>query len=148
MRKSVVLLSLALLCGPVLADEGKARKCVFPDSRERAPAWVCNAHADGWKLTAVGSAAHSAAGTAFMEQMAAADARSRLVRDVRRAVRDKLRIADKDDDAVTKDTLRGVKVLQKVYDANGTLYVLIGMNEASAKKLADSIAAEYRARQQ
>ena len=61
----------------------KAKKCLFPKSRKRAPSWVCKAPADGSVMTAVGSAGKSGAGTSFMEQMAAADARMQFARNLR-----------------------------------------------------------------
>lgn len=95
------------------------KKCLFPKSKKRAPDWVCNANADGVKRAALGSAAKSKAGLAFMEEMAAADARTRL--------------AQKQASGLTEAELRGSKILKKIYAPDGTLYVLVGFEEAVPK---------------
>ena len=137
------------------AKAKKANKCTFPRSRKRAPEWVCTARAEGLAVAAVGSAARSKAGVSFMEQMAAADARARLVREVRESVRKKVmggapaasKNADKPDGAltttITSDSLQGAKVEKKVYGPKGTLYVLVGLDAAHANRLVESITAEY-----
>ncbi|MDO8988762.1 MAG: LPP20 family lipoprotein [Sideroxyarcus sp.] len=156
------LLSAVLLCGFDARGESRTpgaakvqRKCAFPQSNTRAPDWVCTARAEGMALAAVGSAAKSPAGAAFMEQMAAADARARLVREVRESVRSRgaggAPATDKREgaeaSAITKDTLIGSKIARRVYGPEGTLYVLVGLNAANAKRLVDSVTAEYRKQQ-
>lgn len=101
---------------------GKAKidkKCLFPKSKKRAPDWVCNANSDGVKRAALGSAAKSKAGLAFMEEMAAADARTRL--------------AQKQASGLSEEKLRGSKILKKIYAPDGTLYVLVGFEGADPK---------------
>jgi hypothetical protein len=133
----------------------KARKCSFPKSKKRAPDWVCNAQADGLAVAAVGSAAKSRAGISFMEKMAAADARKHLVQDVRKSV--KINVlgdarsanieADESDNAlisgITNDSLQNTRIEKRVYGPKGTLYVLVGLDEAAANKLIESVTAEY-----
>lgn len=161
-----VLLSAALVAGADARGETQAsaatsatvkkgKKCTFPKSRKRAPEWVCTPRAQGLAVAAVGSAARSKAGASFMEQMATADARARLARDVRQAVRKKVmggapaasnKVDERDEavmTAVTNDTLQGAKVEKKVYGPKGTLYVLVGLDAAHAKQLIESITAEY-----
>jgi hypothetical protein len=133
----------------------KAIKCSFPKTKKRAPDWVCNARAEGLAVAAVGSADKSQAGNSFMEQMAAADARARLVHAVRESVRKRVmgdapasgKKADERDGAlittITSDTLRGAKVRKSVYGPNGTLYVLVGLDGANANLLIESVTAEY-----
>lgn len=124
----------------------KLKKCVFPKSRKRAPAWICDAHADGLAIAATGSAAKSAAGHSFMEQQAAADARARLAASMHEPTQNK----NKDGElaanpnttategtpptAISNETLIGAKVLKSVYGPNGTLYVLVGLDEAGLPK--------------
>ncbi len=136
------------------AKATKAKKCLFPKSKKRAPDWVCSARADGLTVTAVGSAPKSRAGISFMEQMAATDARVHLARDMRRSVQDKIRhsapdVKDGGDGAlmteITNESLSGTRVVKSAYGPDGTLYVLVGLDEAGAKKLVDSVAAEYLA---
>jgi len=132
------------------AKVSKAKKCMFPKSKKRAPDWVCNAHDDSYELTAVGSFPKSATGIAFMEQMAAADARVHLAEKVRESVHQQiaaLEVAEFDDNLLISticDTqLQGTRVLKSVYGPRGKLYVLMGIDEADAQKLREAIAAEY-----
>jgi LPP20 lipoprotein len=137
----------------VAAKDRPVKKCTFPRSKKRAPDWVCNAQADGLALAAVGSAAKSRAGFSFMEKMAAADARKNLVVEVRKSVKmkvmgDALSANKGIDDAlitgITNDSLQDTRIEKRVYSPKGTLYVLVGMDEATANKLVESVAAEYR----
>jgi hypothetical protein len=138
-----------------VAKVKKANKCSFPKSRKRAPDWVCTARAKGLAVAAVGSATKSKAGITFMEQMAAADARARLVREVRESVREKVmggapaagEKVDERDGAlittITNDSLQGAKVVKSVYGPKGTLYVLVGLDAAQANQLIETVTAEY-----
>ena len=125
-RFSCVLLSAALLLSghawsdtPGTTPVKKAKKCLFPKSKKRAPAWVCDAHIDGLTMAAVGSAAKSKAGTAFMEGMAAADARAQLAN----------KLHGTPQTEAVNESLQGSKVLKSTYGPNGTLYVLVGIDE-------------------
>lgn len=155
MRKLLfVLLSAALvLSGYAVGDTlvvnapqakvSKAKKCLFPKSRKRAPAWVCNAQADGLAVAAVGSAAKSKAGLAHMEQMASADARAQLVRDLRGKARQKSAsgadATNSDVAGISAETLTGTKIMKRAYAPNGTLYILMGLDETEAQKLREAI---------
>jgi len=138
------------------AKAKKTKKCVFPKSMKRAPSWVCNGRADGLAVTAVGSAAKSGAGISFMEQMAAADARVHLARNLHGSIKisGKRKIsgskdsatgvaADQDSALITDASLEGTKIIKSAYGPDGTLYVLVGLDEASAQKLRESIAADH-----
>lgn len=138
-----------------VAKVKKATKCSFPKSGKRAPDWVCTARAKGLAVAAVGSAAKSQAGVSFMEQMAVADARARLVREVRESVKKKVvggapaasKKSGEQDGAlittITNDTLYGAKVEKSVYGPDGTLYVLVGLDAVNANRLIESVTAEY-----
>jgi hypothetical protein len=127
----------------------KAKKCVFPKSKKRAPAWVCNPHADGIEVAAVGSAAKSKAGKSFMEQMAVADARAHLAQNLHESAQpkaegsqDAANTSDSDSTVITKianESLEDTKIIKRSYGPNGTLYVLIGIDEAGAQKLRDAV---------
>lgn len=162
MRKLLcVLLSAALILsfdalgatpGSSSATTKKTKKCLFPKSKKRAPSWVCDAQADGMAAAAVGSAAKSKAGISHMEQMAAADARSRLVQNFHESAQ-KNTSGSKDSanrnmaaltTSNTNDFLQGAKIIKKAYGPKGTLYVLVGLDEANAQKLRESIAADYQ----
>lgn len=131
-------------------------RCVFPKSKKRAPNWVCNASASGLAVAAVGSAAKSGAGIAFMQQMADADARLHLARILHGSARKSLangkdadaKITEGRDSAlITKiadESLLGTKIMKRAYGPDGTLYVLVGIDETSAQKLHESIANELK----
>lgn len=137
------------------AKDGKVaslKKCLFPKSKKRAPAWICDAGADNLAMTAVGSFARSGAGTAFVEQMAAADARAKLANKLRLSVQKEVAEregAELDDNAligkITNEQLRGTRVLKSVYGPRGRLYVLMGFDEVEAQKLQDAVTADYQA---
>jgi hypothetical protein len=122
----------ALGDAPTAADKAsKAGICLFPNSSKRAPVWVCKPQARGWAVTAVGSAAKSEAGIAFMEQQAAADARTKLARSLRQGA---TRTTTGSDGALitetSNETIRGSKIIKSVYGPDGTLYVLVGLEES------------------
>jgi hypothetical protein len=142
-----VLLTAALLQGGyALSDEltsettnikpKKEKKCFFPKSKKRAPQWVCNAHADGLAIAAVGAAAKSKAGLSFMEQMAIADARKKLAQELHDSKQPKAEensVASNTASDVTEanESLENTKILKSISGPNGSLYVLVGIDEAS-----------------
>lgn len=139
------------------AQMKKAPKCLFPKTRKRAPEWVCSAHGDGLAIAAVGSFAKSGAGNSFMEQMAAADARVHLAQKLRSAVRSRIAghegaakaARSRRDDAlvtkITNESLRGTKIVESAYAPDGKLYVMVGLDEAGAQSMIESISADYLA---
>jgi hypothetical protein len=171
MKKSIipVLISLMLFAVPawsavskdaVKADVApKAKKCVYPKSKKRAPEWICTAQSERYVLAAVGGFAKSDAGLDFMEQMATTKARVELAGKLRPAVQQKIsesvagtqssvNVIDQDLLAkVTEMQLAGTKVVKKVFGPKGSLYVLVGFDEAGAMELKNAIAAEYLLRQ-
>ncbi len=139
-----VLLSVALLLsGYAWADTPpetksktvKAKKCLFPKSKKRAPVWVCDAHAEGLTMAAVGVAPKSKAGLDLMEQMAEADARAKLAKEVRGVEQNSTAASVAAADSGYVAALEGSKVLKRAYGPNGTLYVLMGFDAADAQKL-------------
>jgi hypothetical protein len=106
-------------------------------------------------MAAVGSAVKSGAGIAFMEQMAAADARVNLARGMRASVLNKIKAdetlpemdkTDQDSAMISKisnDSLQGTRIEKSAFGPNGTLYVLVGLDETSANKLVETISADY-----
>ena len=165
---SVLLIAMVFLGGTVTeaqAKDGapvkakKAKRCVFPQSRKRAPVWVCDKHAPGLAFTALGSAARSRAGISFMEQMALADARTHLVQEVRASVQSKFADEAHADKAtaerngalitrITNDALQGTRIEKRASGPHGSLYVLTGLSEANANRLIESVTAEYRLQRQ
>jgi hypothetical protein len=125
----------------------KVKRCLFTQSNKRAPLWVCDAHVEGLAVTAIGTAAKTKAGFAHMQQMALADARTHLAQKIVESSQSKvpqseevanLNTTERDSALITKiteESLVGTKVLKRTLGPDGTLYVLIGIDEASAQKL-------------
>ncbi|MDO8988675.1 MAG: LPP20 family lipoprotein [Sideroxyarcus sp.] len=128
--------------------------CMFPNSREAAPGWVCDEPVDGVAVTAVGSAPKSQAGIAFVKQMAAADGRVQLAQMMRIQVTNMIKqyaettgaadqaTVDQVNSSVTKqitnETLVGTRLLKSVTGPDGTLYVLVGLDAASAQQITEA----------
>jgi len=106
----------------------KIKKCFFPKSKKPAPKWLCGVHTD----TAVGSAGKTEAGIAFMEQMAVADARVHLIRNLHKPVQQRTESGNNTSTTETSDeALLGTMLMESAYGPNGTLYVLIGIDDSS-----------------
>ncbi|MBU0622773.1 MAG: LPP20 family lipoprotein [Gammaproteobacteria bacterium] len=128
--------------------------CMFPNSREAAPGWVCDEPVAGSAVTAVGSAPKSQAGISFVKQMAAADARVQLAQMMRIQVTNMIKqyaettgaadqaTVDQVNSSVTKqitnETLVGTRLLRSATGPDGTLYVLVGLDEASAQQITEA----------
>jgi hypothetical protein len=128
--------------------------CVFPNTQEAAPGWVCDEPVDGVEVSAVGSAEKSAAGLDFMKQMAATSARVQLAQRMRVHVANSIKqfaettgagkdeTVDKVNTSVTKqitdETLVGTKVYKTRVAPNGTMYALVGLDASSVQKLTET----------
>jgi hypothetical protein len=129
----------------------KATKCYFPKTRKTAPDWICNPQIEKLTFSAVGSAERSEAGNEFMEQMATADARTKLAKKVSHNISKKITSNNahtgKPDTAliekITTVSLEGTKVINKAYAPQGRLYVLIGLDEAGTERLYESVTKHY-----
>ena len=124
---------------------------MFPNSKDAAPGWVCDEPIAGAAVTAVGAAPKSQAGLGFMKQMAAADARVQLAQMMRIQVANMIKqyaettgaanqaTVDQVNSSVTKqitnESLVGTRLLRSDTGPDGTLYVLVGLDEASAQKI-------------
>ena len=123
--------------------------CVYPDApNSEAPAWVCDEPVEGVVVSAVGTAAKSAAGHSFMKNMASTDARVQLAQSMKVHVTNMVKqyaettgaadseTVDRVNTSVTKqitdETLVGTKVFKSQVSPNGMLYVLLGADAASA----------------
>ena len=129
-------------------------ECTFPGSKEAAPLWVCDAPVEGMSVGAVGSASKSDAGIGFMKQMAATEARVQLAQNMKVQVQNMIKqyaettgagtkeTVDRVNTAVTKQitdqTLQGTKIFRSIQAPDGTLFVLVGLDEASAQKLTEA----------
>lgn len=141
-------------CSTPPAKVEKVAECVFPGSDKAAPLWVCDAPVEGMSVGAVGSAAKSDAGPAFMKQMAATDARVQLAQQMKVQVQNMIKqyaettgagdkeTVDRVNTSVTKQitdqTLQGTKIFRSIVAPDGTMYVLVGLDEAAAQKLTET----------
>lgn len=146
----VALSVLLTACG---SEEVKpvALECGFPDMPTTpAPSWVCDAPVEGVEVYAVGAAEKTGAGISFAKNMAATDARVQMAQAMKVHVQNMVKqyaettgsadseTVDKVNTSVTKQitdqTLTGTKRFRSIVSPNGTVYVLIGMDEATAAK--------------
>jgi hypothetical protein len=150
---SAVALGIAA-CSSSPSKSEKAAECVFPGTDKGAPVWVCDAPVEGMAVGAVGSAAKSDAGVAFMKQMAATDARVQLAQNMKVHVENMIKqyveatgaaskeTVDRVNTSVTKQitdqTLQGTRIFRSVVAPDGTMYVLVGLDDAAAQKLTES----------
>jgi hypothetical protein len=159
MRKFIfVLLSFIAViditgCSSTPAKVAEA-DCVFPNSKEAAPGWVCDQPVEGMSVAAVGSAAKSDAGHDFMKQMAATGARVQLAQNMKVQVQNMIKqyvettgaaskeTVDRVNTSVTKQitdqSLQGTRIMKSVTGPDGTLYVLMGLDESMAQKLTEA----------
>lgn len=154
---SVVIAGGLAGCGgaPTKAEKlAKLSDCTFPNSKEPAPGWVCDEPVEGMPVVAVGTAAKSDAGISFMKQMAATDARVQLAQSMRVQVQNMIKqyvettgaaskeTVDRVNTSVTKQitdqSLQGTKIVKSITSPDGTLYVLMGLDEAAAQKLTEA----------
>jgi hypothetical protein len=149
---SVVALGIAA-CSTAPKKEVVA-DCVFPNSDKPAPLWVCDGPVDGVAVAAMGSFPKSAAGTDFMKQQAATSARVKLAQQMRVHVQNSIKqyaettgTGDKETvdqvytattKQITDESLVGTKTVRSAQGPDGAMYVLIGLDEASAQKLTET----------
>lgn len=150
---SVMALGLAA-CGSNPVASQKVADCVFPNTQESAPGWICDEPVEGVAVSAVGSAEKTAAGIDFMKQMAATSARVQLAQRMKVQVANMIKqyaettgagkdeTVDKVNTSVTKqitnETLVGTRIFKSRQGPDGTMFVLVGLDEASAQKLTES----------
>jgi hypothetical protein len=141
-------------CSTPPAKVEKVAECVFPGSDKAAPLWVCDAPVEGMTVGAVGSSAKSEAGIDFMKQMAATAARVHLAQQMKVQVQNMIKqyaettgagskeTVDRVNTSVTKQitdqTLQGTKIFRSIQAPDGTMYVLVGLDEAAAQKLTET----------
>jgi hypothetical protein len=163
MRKFAYFLLSAVIAGGVagcgsapakVEKLAQAPDCVFPNSREPAPGWICDQPVEGMSVTAVGSAAKSDAGISFMKQMASTDARVQLAQNMRVQVQNMIKqyaettgagskeTVDRVNTSVTKQitdqSLQGTRIVKSITGPDGTLYVLVGLDPTGAQQLTEA----------
>lgn len=168
MKKSAVLSMVAVLalalggCGaPKTAPKVTLEPltaCTYDGTNTEAPLWVCDGEVEGIPVSAVGIQMKSKAGPGFMRNQAMLDGRAKLAASFKVYVEDMLKrytaitgIGDAEtvDNAqsqttklITKETLNGSKVFAtSTNPEDGTLYVLVGLDENVARAAAKSLIA-------
>lgn len=150
---SVFALGISACTTPPVEVE-KVAACVFPDSDNQAPQWVCDGRVEGVIVGAVGSAERSDAGIAFMKQIAANKARVQLARNMRVQTENMIRQyadtasagSEETVDHVTASvtshftdqTLDGSRIFTNIVAPDGEMFVLVGLDDANTQRLAES----------
>lgn len=129
--------------------------CTFPDAPETAaPGWICDEPVEGLAVSAVGAADKSAAGINFMKQQAATAARVQLAQTMKVQVQNMVKqyaettgagdseTVDMVNSSVTKqitnETLVGTRIYKTRRSPNGSLYVLVGLDDQAATKIQET----------
>ncbi|MBF0219980.1 MAG: LPP20 family lipoprotein [Gammaproteobacteria bacterium] len=151
------LLATSLLLGGCSGNKSKDNiACAVPDAPDvEAPGWVCDEPVEGVAVSAVGISDKSAAGHAFMKQIAAAEARVQLAQIVEVHIQNLVKLyaettgaadtetVDKVNSSVTKQitdqTLVGTRIFKTLTSPKGALYVLLGLDPDTAKTITESV---------
>lgn len=150
----VIGLSIAACSTPPPAKVEKKAVCMFPDSDDAAPLWVCGAPVEGMMAGAVGSADRSDAGTAFMKQIAANAARVELAQSMKVQVGNMFvqyagatgagskgavdRVRASVARQITNQTLYGSRIFKSIIAPDGEMFVLVGLDEAGLQNMAEA----------
>lgn len=140
-------------CGSAKKEE-KVVECRFDNSSTPAPGWICDEPVPGVAVSAVGRAEKTNAGVAFQRQMAATDARVQLAQAMRVQVQNMIkqyvettgaansetvdRVNTSVSKQITNEMLTGTKILKSTTGPDGTVYMLVGLDEQAAQKLAET----------
>jgi len=124
--------------------------CVFPNTKEAAPGWVCDEPVPGLEVQAVGVAEPTKAGISFQKDMAAADARGRLAEQFKTRVQKMVKkylgttgvgttetvdaAASSTLKTITDEYLQGSKIYKTRTGPDGRLFVLLGLDSAMAER--------------
>ena len=150
--KLAVVMALALgtiACGTTqVAVKEAPADCVFPNTEKAAPGWICDEPQPGLDIQAVGIAEASKGGISFMKDIAATDARGRIAEQLKVKVSKMVKkylgntgvgdtetvdaAAESTVKSISSETLVGTKIYKSRTGPNGRLFVLVGMDSASA----------------
>jgi LPP20 lipoprotein len=157
MKKIYTLTAVAVALA--LAGCAKQKKteevaaCTFPGSSQKAPSWVCGigGAVEGAAVWAAGSYQKTQAGVAFQEAQAMLNGRAQLVQQMRSVVSSGVKqatqttgsgssetvdqVASNTAKLISSETLVGSRKFAQVSGPDGTLYVLVGVDEAAAKRV-------------
>ena len=153
----LILAPLVLLAAcsssPERSGSSALADCVYPDGSDKAaPGWICDEPVAGVSVSAVGIAGPTKAGPSFQKDTATADARGKLVEQfqvqVDKMVKSYLGTTGIGDSetvdsvsqsvlkTVSSDTLYGSKVFKSRVGPDGSMYVLVGLDENATREAA------------
>jgi hypothetical protein len=151
MMRWVVAAAVVMGVAACAKPKPKVAECTFPGSQVEAPGWVCDQPVPGVAVGAVGSTQKSAAGMSFMREMAGTSARAELARQMKVQVQGMIKqyaettgagdseTVDRVNTSVTKqitnESLAGTKIMRSIQAPDGTLYVLVGVDEQTRQAL-------------
>ena len=152
MLAPLVLLA-ACSSSPERSGSSALADCVYPDGSDKAaPGWICDEPVAGVSVSAVGIAGPTKAGPSFQKDTATADARGKLVEQfqvqVDKMVKSYLGTTGIGDSetvdsvsqsvlkTVSSDTLYGSKVFKSRVGPDGSMYVLVGLDENATREAA------------
>ena len=152
MLTPLVLLA-ACSSSPERSGSSALADCVYPDGSDKAaPGWICDEPVAGVSVSAVGIAGPTKAGPSFQKDTATADARGKLVEQfqvqVDKMVKSYLGTTGIGDSetvdsvsqsvlkTVSSDTLYGSKVFKSRVGPDGSMYVLVGLDENATREAA------------
>ena len=152
MLAPLVLLA-ACSSSPERSGSSALADCVYPDGSDKAaPGWICDEPVAGVSVSAVGIAGPTKAGPSFQKDIAIADARGKLVEQfqvqVDKMVKSYLGTTGIGDSetvdsvsqsvlkTVSSDTLYGSKVFKSRDGPDGSMYVLVGLDESATREAA------------
>jgi hypothetical protein len=138
-----------------VAQRAPVADCVFPFTNEPAPGWVCDEPVPGLEVTSVGTAEKSAAGLAYMKDIAALDARGKLAENFKTRIEKMVKkyigttgigegetvdaAASTTVKSVTAETLVGSKIYKSRTASDGRLFVLVGLDVAQTQKAVEQV---------
>ena len=148
-----VVFLAACASGPQPAPAAAVPDCVFPDgSGEPAPGWICDEPVPGVAVSAVGVYGPTRAGISFQKTQAAGDARGKLAEQfqvqVDKMVKSYLGTTGIGDSetvdsvsqsvlkTVSSETLYGSKIFKSRVGPDGSMYVLVGLDEENTRQAA------------
>lgn len=124
--------------------------CVFPNTEQAAPGWICDEPQPGLDIQAVGVAEPSKGGMSFTKDMAATDARGRLAEQYKVKVSKMVKkylgstgvgdtetvdaAAESAIKSVSSETLVGTRIYKSRTGPNKRLYVLVGLDAAAIEQ--------------
>ena len=148
-----LVLLAACSSSPERSGSSALADCVYPDGSDKAaPGWICDEPVAGVSVSAVGIAGPTKAGPSFQKDTATADARGKLVEQfqvqVDKMVKSYLGTTGIGDSetvdsvsqsvlkTVSSDTLYGSKVFKSRRGPDGSMYVLVGLDESATREAA------------